>query len=139
MPKCILVLLLSVSAFAESFLDLYVCDSHWESINGRNGYRILDCNAQQVKNSESCTGTNYICLGIVRCTPIPGVQFPEGLDPDFISGPVEYMAGCHSKNASDCKAPVECMKESMEKSILNGDVQVSRQEQTLKSKRRGSR
>ncbi len=117
----IILFLLSTTAFAQSnFLDLYTCVDKWEEINGRAGYRILDCNASQVKNSESCTGTNYICFGIVRCIPKPGAQFPEGTDPDYLGAEYQYEAACHARSATDCKSPLDCVQESMEKGIIKG-------------------
>ena len=111
----------SVAAVAETnFLDLYTCVDKWEEINGRAGYRILDCNASQVRTSESCTGANFICFGIVRCMPKPGAQFPEGTDPDYPGAEFEYEAACHARNATDCKSPLECAQESMEKGIIKG-------------------
>lgn len=138
-----LILALSFCARAQSsitqfnFMDLYKCDESWETINGRNGFRILDCNAKEVKTSESCDGTNFICLGMIHCQPIPGANFPEGLDPDFLGADFEYMAGCQAINANECKKPIDCIKESMEKHVLKGDVNVTRQEGVLK--RRGIR
>jgi hypothetical protein len=134
-----LILFFALGVRAETnFLDLYKCDDNWETINGRNGFRVLDCNAKEVRNGESCDGTNFICLGMVHCKPIEpidGANFPEGLDPDFLGVDFEYMAGCKAKNANECKKPVECMQESMEKHVLKGDVNVTRQERILNNSR----